>query len=225
MLINNKIIISCGIISSLVSHPIFAEANPIAPVNKLTAFTNAELIIAPGKRLSNATLLVENNRIKAIIEEDDIPAAALKINLSGYTIYPGFIDPYTDYGIEFEYPKLGLKRPVYDIKRIGGNAENGAIHAEKEWFNYVYPNKERAKDWINNGFTSVQSSKLDGIFRGTGVSLSLADKTANEVIYRARSQPFMAFDKGTSEQDYPESLMGSIALIRQTFADANGVVA
>ncbi|MGL4747395.1 MAG: amidohydrolase family protein, partial [Shewanella sp.] len=218
---NNKIIISCGIISSLVSHPIFAEANPIAPVNKLTAFTNAELIIAPGKRLSNATLLVENNRIKAIIEEDGIPAAALKVDLSGYTIYPGFIDPFTDYGIEFEYPKLGLKRPVYDIKRIGGNAENGAIHAEKEWFNYVYPNKERAKDWINNGFTSVQSSKLDGIFRGTGVSLSLADKNANEVIYRARSQPFMAFDKGTSEQDYPESLMGSIALIRQTFADAN----
>lgn len=221
MLINNKIIISCGIISSLVSHPIFAEANPIAPVNKLTAFTNAELIIAPGKRLSNATLLVENNRIKAIIEEDGIPAAALKVDLSGYTIYPGFIDPFTDYAIEFEYPKLGLKRPVYDIKRIGGNAENGAIHAEKEWFNYVYPNKERAKDWINNGFTSVQSSKLDGIFRGTGVSLSLADKNANEVIYRARSQPFMAFDKGTSEQDYPESLMGSIALIRQTFADAN----
>jgi hypothetical protein len=67
MQINNKIIISCGIISSFVSQPIFAEANPIPPVNKLTALTNAELILAPGKRLSNATLLVENNRIKAII--------------------------------------------------------------------------------------------------------------------------------------------------------------
>ncbi|MCL1090145.1 amidohydrolase family protein [Shewanella profunda] len=221
MQINNKIIISCSIISSLVSQTIFAAPNPVTPVSKLTALTHAELIISPGKRLNNATLLIENNRIKAIIEQGDIPAAALQIDLTGYTIYPGFIDPFTDYGIEFEYPKLGLTRPVYDIKRIGGNAENGAIHSEKEWFNYVYPNKERAKDWINNGFTSVQTSKLDGIFRGTGVSLSLADKTANEVIYRARSQPFMAFDKGSSEQDYPNSLMGSIALIRQTFADAN----
>lgn len=221
MQINNKIIISCGIITSFVPLSIFAQGNPVQPVNKLTAFTHAELIVAPGKRLTDATLLVENNRIKAIIEHGDIPASALQIDLTGYTIYPGFIDPFTDYGIEFEYPKLSLTRPVYDIKRIGGNAENGAIHAEKEWFNYVYPNRERAKDWINNGFTSVQSSKLDGIFRGTGVSLSLADKTANEVIYRARTQPFMAFDKGTSEQDYPNSLMGSIALIRQTFADAN----
>ncbi len=208
-------------ISSLVSQTIFAAPNPVTPVNKLTALTHAELIISPDKRLSNATLLIENNRIKAVIEQGEIPAAALQIDLTGYTIYPGFIDPFTDYGIEFEYPKLGLTRPVYDIKRIGGNAENGAIHSEKEWVNYVYPNKERAKDWINNGFTSVQTSKLDGIFRGTGVSLSLADKTANEVIYRARSQPFMAFDKGSSEQDYPSSLMGSIALIRQTFADAN----
>ncbi|WP_115405961.1 amidohydrolase family protein [Shewanella morhuae] len=221
MQINNKIIISCSIIASLMSLTVFAENNTGTTPNKLTALTHAELIIAPGKHLSNATLLVENNRIKAIIEHGNIPAGAFEIDLSGYTIYPGFIDPFTDYGIEFKYPKLGLTRPVYDIKRIGGNADNGAIHSEKEWFNYVYPDKERAKEWINNGFTSVQSSKLDGIFRGTGVSLSLADKTANEIIYRARSQPFMAFDKGTSEQDYPESLMGSIALIRQTFADAN----
>ncbi|MGI1985754.1 amidohydrolase family protein [Shewanella glacialipiscicola] len=221
MQINNKIIISCSIIASLVSQATFAKNNTEPPPNKLTALTHAELIIAPGKHLTNATLLVENNHIKAIIEHGEIPAGAFEIDLSGYTIYPGFIDPFTDYAIEFEYPKLGLTRPVYDIKRIGGNAENGAIHSEKEWFNYVYPNKERAKEWINNGFTSVQSSKLDGIFRGTGVSLSLAAKTANEVIYRARSQPFMAFDKGSSEQDYPESLMGSIALIRQTFADAS----
>ncbi|MCU7994695.1 amidohydrolase family protein [Shewanella glacialipiscicola] len=221
MQINNKIIISCSIIASLVSQATFAKNNTETPPNKLTALTHAELIIAPGKHLTNATLLVENNHIKAIIEHGEIPAGAFEIDLSGYTIYPGFIDPFTDYAIEFEYPKLGLTRPVYDIKRIGGNAENGAIHSEKEWFNYVYPNKERAKEWINNGFTSVQSSKLNGIFRGTGVSLSLAAKTANEVIYRARSQTFMAFDKGSSEQDYPESLMGSIALIRQTFADAS----
>lgn len=203
--------ISCSIIASLVSQTTFAQLNTGTTSSKLTAFTHAELIIAPGKRLSDATLLIENNRIKAIIEHNDIPAGAFRIDLSGYTIYPGFIDPFTDYGIEFEYPKLKLTRPIYDIKRIGGNAGNGAIHSEKEWFNYVYPNKERAKEWINNGFTSVQSSKLDGIFRGTGVSLSLADKTANEVIYLARSQPFMAFDKGSSEQDYPSSLMGSIA--------------
>lgn len=145
MQINNKIIISCSIIASLVSQTTYAQINTGTTSNKLTAFTHAELMIAPGKRLSDATLLVENNRIKAIIEHGDIPAGAFKIDLSGYTIYPGFIDPFTDYGIEFEYPKLGLTRPVYDIKRIGGNADNGAIHSEKNGLITFIPIKNARK--------------------------------------------------------------------------------
>lgn len=188
---------------------------------KLTALSHATLMIEPGRSIQNATLLIKNNKIVDIIKSNNIPADALNIDLTGYTIYPGFIDPYTDYAIEFEYSDLVVERPVYEIKRIGGNAENGAIHSEKEWFNYVYPNKEAANDWINNGFTSVQSSYLDGIFRGRGVTLSLADKKPNDIIYRSHTSHFLAFDKGSSPQDYPSSLMGSIALIRQTLSDAH----
>lgn len=140
--------ISCSIIASLVSQTTFAQLNTGTTSSKLTAFTHAELIIAPGKRLSDATLLIENNRIKAIIEHNDIPAGAFRIDLSGYTIYPGFIDPFTDYGIEFEYPKLKITRPVYDIKRIGGNAENGAIHSEKNGLITFTPIKNAQKSGL-----------------------------------------------------------------------------
>lgn len=177
-------------------------------------------MIEPGKVLDDATLLIKNNKIIEVIKNNNVPSHAYVIDLKGYTVYPGFIDPFTDYGIEFEYPSTELTPPVYEIKRIGGKAKNGAIHSEKEWFNYVSPNIEQASRWINNGFTSVQSSHQDGIFRGQGVTLSLADKTANEIIYRSNSAHFLAFDKGSSPQDYPTSLMGSIALIRQTLADA-----
>lgn len=188
---------------------------------KITALTNATLMVEPGERLENATLLIEKNKIIGIVKNNKIPKHAYIINLNGYTIYPGFIDPFTNYAIDFEYPKTDNTPPIYEIKRIGGNADNGAIHAEKEWFNFVYPNKDRALDWISNGFTSVQSSHLDGIFRGRGVTLSLADKQANEIIYHAKSNHFMAFDKGSSPQDYPGSLMGSMALIRQTLSNAS----
>jgi len=199
-----------------------AEANDQLTDNtpKITALTHARLMIEPGKILDDATLLIENNKIIEIIKNNRIPSQAYVIDLKGYTVYPGFIDPFTDYGIEFEYPKVEATPPVYEIKRIGGNAKNGAIHSEKEWFNYVYPDHEKANKWIKNGFTSVQSSYQDGIFRGQGVTLSLAEKTANEIIYRSNSAHFLAFDKGSSPQDYPTSLMGSIALIRQTLADA-----
>lgn len=187
---------------------------------KLTALTHANLMIEPGEMLENATLLIKNNKIIEIIKDNKVPQHAFVIDLNGYTIYPGFIDPFTNYAIDFKYPKIETSPPVYEIKRIGGNAENGAIHSEKEWFNFVYPNNEKALDWVNNGFTSVQSSSLDGIFRGRGVTLSLADKRANDIIYHARANHFLAFDKGSSAQDYPSSLMGSIALIRQTLSDA-----
>lgn len=188
---------------------------------RLTALTHARLMLSPGKQLDNATLLIENNHIKQVISNNEIPQNAYRIDLKGHTIYPGFIDPFTDYGLEYSQTPTTIEGPVYQINPKGAAATNGAIHAEKEWFAYVSADKETASNWISNGFTSVQSAHLDGIFRGIGVSLSLADKNSNQLIYRPRSHHFMAFDKGSSPQDYPNSLMGSIALIRQTLSDAH----
>ena len=56
----------------------------------------------------------------------------LVIDLSGYIIYPGFIDTFTNYAIYFEYLKTKTSQHIYEIKRIGGNAENGAIHSKKK---------------------------------------------------------------------------------------------
>lgn len=217
---HHKIKALVALLSVLTSHSVLGNNQLTDNTPKITALSHATLMLRPGKTLNNATLLIENNRIKSIIKDNDIPEGVLEINLAGHIIYPGFIDPFTEYAIEYEAEIEESDVPVYEIKRIGGNAENGAIHSEKEWFNFVYPDKEKADKWINNGFTSVQSSYLDGIFRGRGVSLSLADKKANDIIYKAKSNQFMAFDKGDSIQDYPQSLMGSMALIRQTFVDA-----
>ncbi|WP_133406407.1 amidohydrolase family protein [Parashewanella tropica] len=214
----NKVISASALV--VLSSSSFASVLTPNANNKLTALTHANIIVAPGEVIENATLLVENDRIKAIIKDNDFPKSALEIDLTGYTIYPGFIDPYTQYGIDYSYPETKKTKPIYHNDRIGGNASNDAIHAEKEWFNYIKPSNKSAKTWINNGFTSVQSAKLDGIFRGRGVSLSLDKDIPNKVIYQARGHQFMSFNKGSSKQDYPGSLMGSIALIRQTLSDA-----
>ncbi|MCG9730495.1 amidohydrolase family protein [Shewanella sp. Isolate13] len=209
-----------ALLSLLCSPALLANEQLSDNTPRLTALTHANLMLAPGEMLTDATLLIENRKIKAVIKDNDIPEGAFEIDLSGHTIYSGFIDPFTEYAIDYEREVEDTSGPVYEIKRIGGNASNGAIHSQMQWFNYVYPDKDQAKKWIDNGFTSVQSSYLDGIFRGQGVTLSLADKKANDVIYNAQTSQFMAFNKGSSVQDYPQSLMGSMALIRQTFADA-----
>src|ERR1051326_8085760 len=62
--------------------------------------------------------------------------------------------------------------------------------------------------------------KKDGIARGSSVLVSLADERENEIILKEKAAAMYSFDKGTSTQDYPSSLMGSIALLRQTYYDA-----
>ena len=187
----------------------------------LVAFTHATLHPQPGQVIIDATLIIEHGRITHLGRDITPPAGAEIIDLSGYSVYAGFIDPYTDYGIDFSYGEAEKNGPVYRIDRVGGNAANGAIHAEKAWADYVRPDQQAAQRWLDNGFTSVQSAKLDGILQGSAVTLSLAKGIANEVVYQRQARQFASFDKGSSLQDYPSSLMGSIALLRQTFADAN----
>src|ERR1035437_3200703 len=71
------------------------------------------------------------------------------------------------------------------------------------------------------GFGSVLAFRKDGIARGTAVVVSLADAKENETILKEKAAAMYSFDKGTSTQDYPSSLMGSIALLRQTYYDAH----
>ena len=190
----------------------------------LVAFTNATLVTEPGQRIENATLVIENGIIRAIERNNRAPAGARVIDASGYTLYPGFIDPYSNYGVEAPgrpAPRGRSGTPIYSNERQGGNASNAAIHAQKSWYETFKPDSSSAKSYVEQGFTAVQSARLDGIFQGRATTVSLADTIANDAIYQAGTQQFGSFDKGSSTQQYPASLMGSIALIRQTLADTN----
>lgn len=193
--------------------------------SSFVALQNATIITEPGRSIENATLVIRNGKIERINENNRAPEGARVVDLTGHTIYPGFIDAYSNYGVPA--PKQEQRgpwfstRPEYNNKREGGNAANDAIHAQERWVSASASDMKAAKDYIEQGFTAVQSARLDGIFQGQAVTLSLADKIANDVIYNAESRHFGSFDKGTSQQQYPNSLMGSIALIRQTLSDAN----
>jgi imidazolonepropionase-like amidohydrolase len=94
------------------------------------------------------------------------------------------------------------------------------VHAERRWVESFVPDAAAAETLLARGVTSVQSSKLDGIFRGTGFVTTLEQATGNRTVLADASRQFASFDRGTSSQQYPNSLMGSIALVRQTLMDA-----
>ena len=105
--------------------------------------------------------------------------------------------------------------------RVGGNAWNDAIHAERNCVTTFTPDAKEAKNYLKNGITVTQSAKLDGIFRGRGFVTSLGSGLPNDLLIKPYSWHFLSFDKGSSKQEYPGSLMGVIALIRQTLYDVD----
>lgn len=189
----------------------------------LTAFINALLIPSPGKKIEGATIVCESGKIIAVGAKVKTPAGARVIDLEGKTVYPGFIDAYTEYGFERKKSKKRSWRdgPKPEIERIGGNSWNGALHPEKRWIDEFKADKKAAKDFIEQGFTVVQSGGRDGIFRGHAFVATLGEGNPNDLTLVSQGYQFASFDKGSSKQDYPSSLMGSIALIRQTTEDAD----
>lgn len=188
---------------------------------QLFAIQGATVHTEPGKVLSNATVLVEHGKITAVGENVDVPAGFTRIDAYGYNVYPGFIDPYSNYGVPSAEKAGRTDGPVYQADRVGGNASNMAIHAQQQWAHQFSPDDEAAKSLRQQGITVVQSARMDGIARGQAVVASTADGLPGDLILKATASQFMSFDPGSSTQSYPSSLMGSIALLRQNLADAN----
>ncbi len=187
------------------------------------AFTNAQIVAAPTVSYPNGTLVIKDGRVVDIGPAVVVPRDAQVIDLSGRIIYPAFIEPYSNYGVEKPQRarrQWGGDGPNYYAERQGADAWNDAIRAEHNWVESFKPDAAESKELMKAGFAVAQSCRLDGIFRGRGFVALLGDGAANDLILNPTAAQFMSFDKGTSKQDYPSSQMGSIALIRQAWYDA-----
>ena len=184
------------------------------------AFTNANIVSSPGVSLQNGTLLVKGDKILKLDSGINIPEGAIIYDLSGDYIYPSFIDLYADYGLKKVKKGKYNYRPQYKSKKTGAYHWNEAMHPEINASNEFTSDNRSAKKFLANGFGAVLTHSQDGILRGTGAFVSLSGKTDNENILIGNRAAFYSFSKGVSRQKSPSSLMGSIALLKQAFLDA-----
>jgi len=189
----------------------------------LVAFTNATIYVTPEKILKNGTLLIENGKIINFGTAVKIPKGAKIVNLSGKTMYPSFIDLYSDFGI---------KKP----KRAAGRSRSTQYAASREgyyWNDHIRPDVDpikdfsfdakKAKELLNAGFGVVNTHLQDGIVRGNGLLIALNPNSSNAYrILDTKSAQYLSFSKSaSSKQAYPGSRMGAMALLRQTYNDAS----
>lgn len=186
------------------------------------AFTNATIYIDYQTKIENATLLIKDGKIEAVGTKVNIPANAVVYNLNKKLIYPSLIDVYSDYGMpEVKKDKTPHFGPQFDSKNKGAFNWNQAITPEIEAGKLFIVDDKKAEELRKLGFGIVLTHQHDGIMRGTSALVTLANDKANNVMLNDNVASHLSFNKGTSTQDYPGSLMGMIALIRQTYYDVD----
>ncbi|AMR32808.1 amidohydrolase [Mucilaginibacter sp. PAMC 26640] len=189
------------------------------------AFINATIVTSADLSIAKGTLLVNDRTIEAVGAQVTIPKGYITVDLKGKFIYPGLIDAYTTYGMP-EAPRqafgaggFGGAR-VYVSNKPGAYGWNEAIKPEMSAKTVFHVNTDAAEVLKKNGFSTVQSLIHDGIARGTSAVVSLGDERDNFVMLNDQAAAHYSFSKGTAATNYPSSLMGSIALLRQTYLDA-----
>ncbi|WP_034891523.1 amidohydrolase family protein [Gillisia sp. Hel_I_29] len=189
--------------------------------NNYTVFENAKIHVDANTIIENGMFAVRNGKITAVGKKINIPKNAIKINLDGKDVYPSFIDIYSDYGIAKPKKAEGGGQPQYDASREG-YYWNDHIRPETNAVEYFSYDKEAAEKLQKNGFGVVNTHMADGIIRGAGMLVALnPEGTTGDRILSDRSAEYLSFDKSVqSRQSYPTSIMGAMALLRQTYLDA-----
>ena len=200
----------------------FPVNGPQNIVNEYYAFINATVFIDYQTKLENATLIIKEGKIEAVGTGIPLPKTARIIDLKGKYIYPGFIDLYTNLGVNFPLTnkKIPNGYPQYITNKNGAFNWNEAIRPEVEASSLFVADENRAKIFREAGFATVVTGLQDGICRGTSTLVLTGSGSEHQLIVKEKCAAGFSFLKGSSTQDYPSSLMGSVALIRQTYYDA-----
>ncbi len=188
------------------------------------AFTNATIVKDAQTTIANATLVIRDGKILALGAGVAIPKDATVVDCKNKYIYPSFIDIYSDYGIATAQRTPGgfnFGGPAQLTSNTkGAYGWNQAVHPEVDAVRQFVVDDSKAKGLRDLGFGTVLTHVKDGIARGTGAVVSLANEKENLVIIKEKASAHYSLSKGTSSQSYPGSIMGSIALLRQTYLDA-----
>ena len=125
-------------------------------------FTNAKIYVTPTQIIEKGSLLIQNGKVIAAGTNISIPKNCTTINLDGKSIYPSFIDIYTDFGIE--KPKNSTAfggGSVYDTKREGFYWNENIRPEVNAYENFKY-DQTKAIELLKAGFGVVGTHVQDG---------------------------------------------------------------
>ena len=202
-----------------------AQLKPAVGIRQNTpdvhALVNVRIITSPGKVIDKGTLVMRDGIITAVGAKAVVPADARVWDFAGMTVYPGLIDAYSDFGMPKKpksVPGSG-DTPKPSEPARGGRHWNENVNAAISADELFVPDASAAEKMRSMGVTSAFVVPQKGIFRGTSAVYNLSDGTPNQLLVQPDVAQCVTFETDNGD-GYPGSLMGTIALIRQTMFDA-----
>ncbi len=175
------------------------------------ALVGARVVTGPGQVLEGGTVVVRDGIITAVGRNLSAPAGARVWDLKGLTIYPGFIDAHADLGMD-AVPQGGDVGPTHWNPQV------------RAWFSTTSNFKDDTTRRValrSLGFGTALAVPHQGIFRGQASVVNLGDVGARERVLRPDLAQAIGFQRSFQlGGGYPNSAMGVIALMKQTFMDA-----
>lgn len=182
-------------------------------------------IHASEELIENGSLLIKEGKISLVGKEFEAPADALIMDFNGeYHLYPGFVELFSDYGMpEPKDPGEDQRlKPQMLSGKDGAYSWNEAIQTEFDAARQFSVDEKKRKQMLDMGITAALVHQKNGLSRGSAALVHLSE-AEHEALYKETVFHAMSFKKGKSSQDYPSSLMGAIALLKQSELDAQWI--
>lgn len=187
----------------------------LASVNPAYAIINCRIVSPPLPTIEKGVIIIRDGLIEAVGPQGkvSIPEDAEIIEGEGLTAYPGLINAHTN--LFLEPPQEPSQPPT--AARVQAQPERRMPELPLSILNQLKPKKSDIDSFHRIGVTTVLVAPQRGIFAGQSVLLNLNGEKLEEMVIKNSVALHIQFV--TERGGYPNSLMGTMAYLRQSFLD------
>lgn len=169
--------ISYKLNSRIVAAFALAAISAIPAAAQTIAITGGKVYPVSGPPIENGTVIITNGKIAAVGANVPIPAGAQRIDATGKTVTPGFVDASTQLGVQ-------EVAAVNDTRDMSAHGKDNIAAAFTVWEG-LNPNSVLLAPARKEGITSVVVVPTGGLISGQAALIDVVPGTTTEMIIKA----------------------------------------
>ena len=177
--------------------------------SRVHALENARIYVRPDLVIDKGVVVIRDGLIVAAGASADVPPDARRWDYSGLTIYPGLIEMFTQAGLS----------EAGEAETAGSTYWNPSVRPERSAADAYRVNEAEIARLRQSGFAAAMVVADRGVFAGSSAAVNLGSGTPNENLLKRDVFQHVRM-KRNRDRTYPASMMGVVALMRQTILDA-----